>query len=242
MTEGDAKLEAVNRLGHRGGRWRCCFLDPMPPAASTAALVVSSTTSSTSTSGFRRRALNPTPRLPPRLPPRDSMAPPGGCPSLRPWWWVWRTTVGKKGECRVGVLDELGTAALKRHWWHWMLARSPKRRHWSDLAMRRAAEKAANARAKRRGGAAEGQAARPAFGQHRSRSLSRCHAGPRSTRKDTGGQRACPCWRIGDPNLVDRCVGLDASDQIRRTAEACATGRWWHNFKYGSQAWKLEEN
>jgi hypothetical protein len=27
------------------------------------------------------------------------------------------------------------------------------------------------------------------------------------TREDTSGQRNCPRRRIGDPNLVDRCVG-----------------------------------
>jgi hypothetical protein len=61
-----------------------------------------------------------------------------------------------------------------------------------------------------------------AFDQHRSRPLSRCHAGPRPTREDTDGLRACPRRRIGDPNLVDRCVGPDASVRICRTARACA--------------------
>jgi hypothetical protein len=65
--------------------------------------------------------------------------------------------------------------------------------------------------ATRRGGATDGQAARLAFDQHSYCPLCRCHAGPMPTREDTGGHRACPRRRIGDPNLVDRCIGPVAS-------------------------------
>jgi hypothetical protein len=61
------------------------------------------------------------------------------------------------------------------------------------------------------GGASEGQATRPAFDHHRSRPLSRCHAGPRPTWEDTGRQRTCPRRRIDGLNLVDRYVCPDTS-------------------------------
>jgi hypothetical protein len=65
---------------------------------------------------------------------------------------------------------------------------------------------------------------RPAFDQHRSRPLSRSHVGPRPTREDMHEQRACPRRRIGDLNLMDRCVGPDTSVRMHRTAGACETG------------------
>jgi hypothetical protein len=78
-------------------------------------------------------------------------------------------------------------------------------------------------RSKRRGGA-DGQAARPAFDHHSYRPLSRCHTGPIPTWEDAGEQRACPCRCIRDPNLVDRCVGSDASVRMCRTTGACEIG------------------
>jgi hypothetical protein len=78
-------------------------------------------------------------------------------------------------------------------------------------------------RSKQRG-SADGQAVRLAFDQHSYRPLSRCHAGAIPTCEDIGGQRACPRRCIGDPNLVDRCIGSDASVWLRRTAGACETG------------------
>jgi hypothetical protein len=68
---------------------------------------------------------------------------------------------------------------LKKTSRYWMLARRPECR-------------AAQQKVRRRG-----QPLTP---------LSRCHVVSRSTREDTGGQRACPRRRIDDPNLVDRCV------------------------------------
>jgi hypothetical protein len=70
-------------------------------------------------------------------------------------------------------------------------------------------------RAKRRGGATEGQAARPAFDHHRSCPLSYCQTGPTPTREDMAGQRVCPRRRIDDPNLV-------VSVPIHCTARTCA--------------------
>jgi hypothetical protein len=106
-----------------------------------------------------------------------------------------------------------------------MPAQRSKRRHSSGLDRRRAAQHAANAVAlsDAPSGAAEGQAVRPAFDQHSSCPLGRCHSGPRPIREDTCGQRACPRRRIGNPNLVDRCVEPDASGRLHRPAGEGAT-------------------
>jgi hypothetical protein len=133
--------------------------------------------------------------------------------------------VGKKGEGSVGVLDLPGTTALIRPDGIGCQRGGPNAsiEVTSPCVGRHGILPMPQHRAKRRGGAAEGQAARPAFDQHRSRPLSRCQMGSRSMQEDTGGQRACPCRRIGDPNLVDRCVEPDASVRMRCTVGTCVT-------------------
>jgi hypothetical protein len=136
--------------------------------------------------------------------------------------------VGKKGEGSVGVLDWPGSSTLKRpdsigcrHGGpsDGIEVTSPCVGRGSRLPM-------PQHRVKRRGGAAESQAARPTFDQHRSRPLSCSQVGSRTTREDTSGQRACPGRHISDPNLVDQCVGLDASVRIHCNAGHAQPTRW----------------
>jgi hypothetical protein len=185
-----------------------------------------STTSLASTGGWRRRALGATTAAP-------STAPSTPASMTRAWWAPYPPSprssssdhgpcgcVEKKGgeEGRVGVLDWPGAAGLKRHDGIGCRGRGPSAgiEVTSACVGRRSRLPMPQHRSKRRGGA-DGQAARPTFD-------SRCHAGPIRTWEDTGKHRACPRRRIGDPNLVDRCVRPDASVWLRRTAGACETG------------------